>query len=94
MREIIPEIVDTKEKQNNIGRIEEWVRNYRNRNNIIPTPGRKPELSCIAFGEGNNLLWSLIKTVERDGAWKELDEDEKGEVIQLVLDEIKKPKWN
>lgn len=55
----------------------EYVHDYRNKNNVIPTHGYKPEPSCIAFGEFHNLLWcQLIPTTDGDGGWHEIDDYE------------------
>lgn len=75
------------ELKKKIDYIKAWVHKYREVYNIKPTPGIKHELSCIAYGEGYNLLYNqLIPTVDGDGAWNELNSKE---VVDLVLNEIK-----
>jgi hypothetical protein len=70
--------------------IVEFVREYRANAGITPTPGIKPELSCIAFGEGYNLLYrQLVTTFEGEGGWNELDCPE---IRELVLRQIQKDK--
>ena len=70
--------------------IAEYVEKYRSQYNITPTYGAKLELSCLAFGEGHNLLYrQLIPTTNGDGYWDCLDDPQ---IRQLVLDEIIKAK--
>jgi hypothetical protein len=71
-----------------MNRIIMYVKSYRARENVIPSPGMKPELSCEIFGEGYNLLYrQLITTNNGDGCWPEIEDDA---VRQLVIDEINK----
>jgi hypothetical protein len=65
-----------------------YVKSYRAKLGIKPTPGRKDEPSCIMLGEGHNLLYyQLITTPEGTGGWRELQHED---VRQLVLEEIAK----
>jgi len=67
-------------------KIIDFVRMYRKKHGITPTPGYKSELSCIAVGEGRNLLFrQLILTVEGDAAWLSLEDPQ---IRKIVLDEI------
>lgn len=68
--------------------ITDFVEKYRKEKKITPTPGIKFELSCTAFGEGYNLLYTqLVYTTNGYGSWQELKDEE---VRKLVLDQIKK----
>jgi hypothetical protein len=68
--------------------IEGYVKSYRIENKIIPTPERKIEFSCFAFGEGYNLLYrQLTTTTIGEGSWNELDYAPNRE---LVLNQILK----
>ena len=68
--------------------ITEYVEEYRVRYHITPTSGVKSELSCLAFGEGYNLLYcQLITTLNGGGYWSCMHDQE---IRQLVLDEITK----
>lgn len=87
--------IDSKEKEKKIKQIIAWVRKYRKENDITPTPGLKYELSCEAFGEGHNLLFrQLVTTPIGKNGWHEIYGDESGEVIELVLEEMKKHELN
>jgi len=84
-----------KEKEKKIKKIIAWVRNYRKKHSIKTTPGLKYELSCIGFGEGYNLLFrQLVTTPIGKNGWHEIYGDESGEVIELVLQEMKKYELN
>lgn len=68
--------------------IYDFVEVYRKKQGIVPTPGRKIELSCEAFGEGYNLLYrQLILTTNGLDGWLEV---KNSEVRKLVLDQILK----
>lgn len=68
--------------------IEDFVDKYRAKKGIVPTLGIKPEPSCIAFGEGHNLLYvQLINTINGYGGWLELKD---AEVRELVLKQIER----
>ncbi|GEM_PF-6412109 len=70
--------------------INDYVKEYRDKYNVVPSYGTKLELSCLAFGEGYNLLYrQLIPTINGDGYWNSMDDPE---IRQLVLDEITKAK--
>ena len=74
-------------KDASIQKIVKFVRWYRAQNGIIPSPGRKFELSCISFGEMYNLLFrQLILTIEFDAGWLELKHSP--EVVEGILQEI------
>ncbi|OGG44822.1 hypothetical protein A2673_02190 [Candidatus Kaiserbacteria bacterium RIFCSPHIGHO2_01_FULL_50_13] len=67
--------------------IEDFVHQYRREYDIVPTPGCKSELSCIAFGEGWNLLFrQLITTKDGDGDWPSL---QYADIRAIVLREIR-----
>lgn len=77
-----------RDERTEINLIRDFVHEYRNKYHILPTSGRKLELSGIAFGEGYNLLYrQLILTNDGEDGWKELDNSE---VRILVLEQIKK----
>ena len=90
----VPGIFNPEVKELKIDKIKTWVKNYRKREKITATSGLKFELSCEAFGEGHNLLRQLILTIDGDGSWKELDEDQNGNIIDLVLKEIESGRWS
>jgi len=70
--------------------INDFVEEYRARYKVVPSYGEKLELSCLAFGEGHNLLYrQLIPTINGDGYWTSMHDFE---IRQLVLDEISKAK--
>ena len=57
--------------------IRQYVHWRRKREGILPVPGRKPELSCEAFGEFWTLLnVQLLTTPEFGDAWLELRSDD------------------
>ena len=74
----------------NIARIVEFVRWYRASRSIKPYPGRKPEGSCFAFGEFNNLIYcQLINTPEYTDGWLALKNSPQvveGTIRQIVFD--------
>jgi hypothetical protein len=87
---IVEERIRCRENRKNreLSKIIEAVEDYRVKHCVIPTPERKFELSCIAFGESHNLLYrQLIPTTNGEGGWQELD-DEK--VRKEVLAQLKK----
>ena len=56
------------QEQQELDAIRQYVHNYRKAHGVVPTYGRKPELSCIIHGEGHNLLYrQLIPTVDDGG---------------------------
>lgn len=74
--------------------VRNFVHRYRRQHEITPRPYTGPhEPSCLAFGEFNNLLNSLIIIEDGQGEWREIDNDSKGEIVLGVLEEMKKPKW-
>lgn len=74
-------------KKKEMKEITDYIDKYRKRNSIIPTHGHKPEPSCIAQGEGYNLLYcQLINTV--DSEWKD-DLYRDNEIRKLVLKEVR-----
>lgn len=72
------------ESDREIRAIEHYVRLYRARLGITPTPGFKiGEPSGLMEGEGRTLfVCQLVRTLEGDGGWKELGSPE---VRQEVL---------
>lgn len=74
-------------RQDKINRITTWVRGYRARHNVVPTPGGpKFELSCEAHGEGPNLVMrQLIPTTDGTGSWVSEIEHGTDEVLDLAL---------
>lgn len=75
-------------KESELKTIVDFVESYRSKRGIIPTSGIKFEPSCIAFGEGHNLLYAqLMNTTNGTGGWLELEDSE---VRGLVLEQIGK----
>lgn len=69
--------------------IVDFVEQYRTKHKVTTTFGEKSELSCLAFGEGHNLLYAqLIPTVNDSGYWQQLEKDP--EIRKLVLEQIEK----
>lgn len=65
-----------------------FVRWYREKHGVTPTPGSKPEGSCFANGEFVNLLYGqLVTTPEFTWGWGELRNPE---VLAGVVQEIKR----
>lgn len=76
------------EREKEVKYIIDFVKQYRAKFNVEPTPGIKQELSGEAYGEAYLLLFrQLVNTIEGHGSWRELDDDL---VRKLVLDEIEK----
>ncbi|MBU0470329.1 MAG: hypothetical protein KKA62_06195 [Nanoarchaeota archaeon] len=77
-------------KKTEISFITDYVDYIRKKENIVPTFGTKFELSCLAFGEGYNLLHrQLVLTINGSGDWVELNYPI---IRDLVISEIHKDK--
>lgn len=56
--------------------VRKFVWYMRRRDRVAVTPGYKPEGSCFAHGEFNNLLWcQLVSTPEGQAGWQELQDE-------------------
>jgi len=68
--------------------IVEFVKAYRLAFGVPVSPGYKPELSCVSFGDAHNLLYcQLVTTPEGIGGWLELNGHH--ELVRMVVDEIR-----
>jgi hypothetical protein len=76
----------SKEEQYNF--ILQFVKEYRNLMNIIPTPGYKSEGSGEMYGEGYMLLFrQLVYTTDGMDGWLEIND---AQIRELVVKEIEK----
>ena len=81
-----------KDKDKEMEIITGYIEVYRKALRLTPTPGYKTQSSDPMFHEIPTLLYSqLVKTINGDGAWKEIEDPEVRKKIHAQIKKDTKP---